>query len=124
MPRKLYRRYRRIEEGAWSLTFGVIFIVWGVLCAVYPWFPGSPWIAFGGIILLAHVGIEVWRSSTIKKLVLGALLSRKGETVEIASLTKELGVSEEILKEALVDLRSEGKIMFTLDEEAKQIRLK
>ena len=121
--RKFYKRYKSVVEEAWSLAFGLIFTAWGVICVFTPSFPGSPWMAFGGLILLIHVGIVAWRSLTIKRHVLGALLSRKG-AVKLRSVARELDIDEETLKRVLVDLRGEGKVSFTIDEETGQITTK
>lgn len=100
---------------------GIIFVVVSLINFIRPGFTGSPWMLIpGGILLLIAIAATVQRSRA-KNAVLSAL--RSYTRVKIGQLTSELGMSEEDVRTAIVDLRTEGKIMATFDNTTGEVIL-
>jgi len=98
---------------------GIAFIAASLINFIRPGFPGSPWMLIpGGILLIIAIGSTVQRSRA-KNAVLSAL--RSYTRVKIGQLASELNMSEEDVRTAIVDLRTEGKINATFDHTSGEV---
>jgi hypothetical protein len=92
---------------------GIIFIAVGLINLMRPGFYGSSWMLIPGVILLLiAIGSTIQRSRS-KNAVLLAL--RSYTRVKIRQLASELNMSEDDVKVAIVDLRTDGKIEAIFD---------
>jgi hypothetical protein len=98
---------------------GIIFVFVAFVNFIRPGFPGSPWMLIPGIILLLiAIGASAQRFRA-KNAVLSAL--RSYNRVKIEQLASELGMSEEDVRTAIVDLRIEGRINAKFDYTSGEI---
>jgi vacuolar-type H+-ATPase subunit I/STV1 len=98
---------------------GLIFLVVGLINLIRPGLWGNVWMLIpGGILLLIAIGAVIQRSSA-KNAVMSAL--RSYTRVSVAQLSSELNMSEEDVKAAIIDLRTEGKIKATFDHTTGEI---
>ena len=98
---------------------GVIFIFVSIINFIRPGFPGSPWMVIPGVIfLLIAIGASAQRFRA-KNAVLSAL--RSYTRVKIGQLASELGMSEEDVRTAIVDLRTEGRIIAKFDHSSGEV---
>jgi len=98
---------------------GTIFIVVSLINLIRPGFYGSPWMLIpGGILLLIAISATVQRSRA-KNAVLSAL--RSYTRVTIGQLASELNMKEDDVRDAIVDLRTEGRIKATFDHTSGEV---
>jgi len=98
---------------------GIIFIVVSLINLIRPGFYGSPWMLIpGGILLLIAISATVQRSRA-KNAVLSAL--RSYNRVTIGQLASELNMKADDVRDAIVDLRTEGKINATFDHTSGEV---
>jgi len=98
---------------------GIIFVVVSLINLIRPGFYGSPWMLIpGGILLLIAISATVQRSRA-KNAVLSAL--RSYTRVKIGQLASELNMKEDDVRDAIVDLRTEGKINSTFDHTSGEV---
>jgi biotin operon repressor len=98
---------------------GIIFIFVSFVNFIRPGFPGSPWMIIPGVIfLLIAIGASAQRFRA-KNAVLKAL--RSYNRVKIGQLASELGMSEEDVRTAIVDLRTEGRIIAKFDHSSGEV---
>jgi len=100
---------------------GLIFLGIGLINLRRPRFWGSPgFLIPGGILLLIAIGVVIQRSRA-KNAVLSAL--RAYTRVSVSQLASELGMSEDDVKAAIIDLRTEGKIRAAFDHTTGEVIL-
>jgi hypothetical protein len=119
--RKLGRTHRLHYNSIPYVLFiiGIIFIIVSLINFIRPGFYGSPWMLIpGGILLLIAISATVQRSRA-KNAVLSAL--RSYTRIKIGQLASELNMSDEDVRTAIVDLRTEGKIMATFDNTTGEV---
>ncbi|MHA2061986.1 MAG: zinc-ribbon domain-containing protein [Candidatus Sifarchaeia archaeon] len=98
---------------------GIAFIAASLINFIRPGFPGSPWMLIpGGILLLIAIGSTVQRSRA-KNAVLSALISYT--RIKIGQLASELNMTEDDVRDVIVDLRTEGKIKATFDNTTGEV---
>jgi RNA polymerase subunit RPABC4/transcription elongation factor Spt4 len=98
---------------------GIIFVVVSLINLIRPGFYGSPWMLIpGGILLLIAISATVQRSRA-KNAVLSAL--RSYTRVTIGQLASELNMKEDDVRDAIVDLRTEGRIKATFDHTSGEV---
>ena len=112
------RRYKTEYQFYSSMVVGLILILWGI-SSYFNIFPGSIWIAFGGIWILGSAIATMLSRRSILKTVLYSLKSYK--QVKLEDLAKELNMRPDELRAAIVDLRAEGKINVRFDSETGEI---
>ncbi len=103
----------------WTLSFGIGFLIWGIIAVRFPNTPGSYWMFIpGGILLIVSISnILSYRYNREK--VLGALKSY--QRVQLNQLSEELRMKKRDLKEMIVDLRAEGKLKASFDPESGEV---
>ena len=105
----------------WTIAIGLVLFIWGtvslVLKLVYGWdIPGTPWLMLpGGVMIIAGIA-NIITYGYNKEKVLGALKSY--ERVSISQLASELGMKHKDIKDAVVDLRTEGRLKASFDPES------
>ncbi len=84
----------------WTLSFGIGFLIWGIIAVRFPNTPGSYWMFIpGGILLIVSISnILSYRYNREK--VLGALKSY--QRVQLNQLSEELRMKKRDLKEMIV----------------------
>ena len=108
----------------WTIAIGLALFAWGtialVLLLVKSWYiAGTPWLMLpGGIMIIAGIA-NIITYGYNKEKVLGALKSY--ERVGINQLASELGMKHKDIKDAVIDLRTEGKLKASFDPESGDV---
>ncbi len=98
---------------------GIIFIAVSLINLIRPGFYGSPWMVIpGGILLLIAISATVQRLRA-KNAVLSAI--RSYTRVKIGQLASELNMKEDDVRDAIVDLRTEGRLTATFDNTTGEV---
>jgi len=96
-----------------TLGVGLIFIGWGLLCIIFPDFPGSPWIAFAGVWVLFGAVHEYYEYHYKVNLVANTL--KMYHRVSIRDLSREIKISRRKILKIINYLRSDGRLKATFD---------
>jgi hypothetical protein len=117
MHEKFRNRYYAIPYGSFALGLALLAI--GLVNLTPGGVVGSPWMIIPGVIfIVTGIAIIASRSQT-KAIVLTALKGH--DEVTLDQLSSELDMSTNDVKDAIVDLRHEGKVNVRLDTTANKV---
>jgi len=96
-----------------QIVLGILFIIWGIVCAIWSDFPGSPFLAIAGVFII-YGGIEhYYRYNHLTNLVANVLASNP--RTNLRQLSQETRLKEKTVLRILTYLKAEGRLKSTFD---------
>jgi len=96
-----------------QIVLGILFIIWGIICAIWSDFPGSPFLAIAGVFII-YGGIEhYYRYNYLTNLVANVLASNP--RTNLRQLSQETRLKEKTVLRILTYLKAEGRLKSTYD---------